>query len=35
MLATGSAPVMAWPPVIDVCKLRSTLKVMLVLVAAQ
>ena len=35
MSATGSAPVISWPPVIDVCMLRSTLNVMFVLVAAQ
>ncbi len=34
MLATGWAPTMSWPPVIDVCSLRSTLNVMWVSVEA-
>ena len=33
MSATGSAPMISWPPVIDVCALRSTLNVMLASVA--
>jgi len=28
MLTTGTSPWMAWPPVIEVCALRSSLKVM-------
>ena len=35
MFATGSSPMISWPPVIEVCALRSTLKVMLASVPAQ